>query len=661
MLDAVVRLAQAIVLTSTLLFAGLDVARAEEAPADEIEGIAAGLDLEPFVDGLVESAMRADRIAGVGIAIVRHGEVLVLKGYGQARDDGTPVNPETTLFRIASISKTFTWIGLMQLVESGRVDLEKPVNAYLPTSIRIPDDGFEEPILVRHLLTHSAGFEDLVAGHLFVADADRALPLTDALRRYRPKRVRRPGAGAVYSNYGVALAGALVQHVAGESFEAYIERSVLTPLGLQDTTFREPYSGALAQSRGLPSPMSPALAPDVSQGFRWIGGRHAAQPFEHVVQFAPAGAVSATPADMARYLNALSAGLPQVLQPQTAAAFSSPDPLFANAPGVNGLAHGFLQYRTPGGWRGFGHGGNTLWFHSNLVVYPDLGLGVFVTTNSERGVTLSEILPVAVADRLGGAPAIPRDHVEPALPLRKFAGAYMSERRSYSNAERAFCLVQCVFEVTASDGGLVVSTVSGSYRFVPDGVETVARDARIHRFRNVTTGGIAAFEEQGGQIVRVHSSSGVLRADRISAFAGPQGFAVVVGFGAIAALMAFLSGLSRVFSRTQPTPAARLAGIVLPAAGAAYLFALIAFASYFAAAGENAWTVFADWPGAMRPGAWGAAVGAGLTAFAALSAGIAWFSSDWSAWRRARILATLIALGGLGFMLNAWNLVGPRF
>src|SRR5690606_36509414 len=97
-----------------------------------------------------------------------------------------------TLFRIASISKTFTYLLGLQLVDDGRLDLDTPVNDYLPDALKLPDEGWPT-VLVRHLFTHTAGFEDSAMGHLFVDRAERVLTTTEYLQRHRPKRVRAPG------------------------------------------------------------------------------------------------------------------------------------------------------------------------------------------------------------------------------------------------------------------------------------------------------------------------------------------------------------------------------------------------------------------------------------------------------------------------------------
>ncbi|KAF0186567.1 MAG: beta-lactamase class C [Caulobacteraceae bacterium] len=654
-------------LGAALVLAGFHasaVAQAPEPTATTKAVAEAPADLEPFVDGVVQTAMRAERIAGVGVVVVRDGRVVLLKGYGVADENGRRVDPERTLFRIASISKTFTWIALMQLVEAGKVDLEKPANDYLPAQLRIPDEGFAQPVLVRHLMTHSAGFEDIVAGHLFIPDPALGLPLIDALARHRPHRVRPPGAASVYSNYGTALAGAIVQNVSGQPFEDRIETRILTPLGLQSTTFREPYPLALVQGRGLPSPMSPALAADVSEGFRWSGGAFMKQPFEYVVQFAPAGAGSTTPADMGRYLIALMSGGQGVLRPETVALFARETPLFANAPGVNGVAYGMLQSHSRGGWRGWGHGGDTLRFHSELAIYPDLRLGVFVATNTTTGGKLRDFLPGAIADRIGGAnvAATPAPATRKTRPeaLHRFAGSYFVDRRAYTSAERAFCLINCTVGVSVADNGeLVLENGAGAARLSPlDAVEQ--NGAIVHRFRNTDTGETVAFVEQDGRITRYLSAGGVNRATRVSLFAAPDGFFAILLLGLLASLAAVISGISRLLAPTQPRARARLVGVLMPATGAAWLIALTFYGLYFQRAAQDEWVVFADWPGEFAIGAWTGAAAAVLTALSALAVAFAWLKANWSVWRRTRIVATLMALIALGVMLNAWNMIGPR-
>jgi CubicO group peptidase (beta-lactamase class C family) len=127
------------------------------------------------------------------------------------------VDPDRTLFRIGSISKTFTWVLLMKEVEARRIRLDRPINLYLPEKVRLP--GASREVMVRHLMDHSAGFEDRALGQLFENEAGRVRPLDLYLRQERPDQVRPAGQVASYSNYGASLAGEAVAFVSGKTFE----------------------------------------------------------------------------------------------------------------------------------------------------------------------------------------------------------------------------------------------------------------------------------------------------------------------------------------------------------------------------------------------------------------------------------------------------------
>ena len=184
-------------------------------------------ELEAYVDGVVKDAMDREHIAGVTVAVIQNGQVVLKKGYGFASlTPARTVNPDTTLFRIGSISKTFTWIALMKEIEADRIRINQPVNLYLPEPLQIRDQGFRTPIRVRHLMAHTAGFEDRALGHLFEKSAGRERSLAEYLRQERPRRIHAPGETPSYSNYGAGLAGQAVSYVAGKPFERLIEEEI---------------------------------------------------------------------------------------------------------------------------------------------------------------------------------------------------------------------------------------------------------------------------------------------------------------------------------------------------------------------------------------------------------------------------------------------------
>ena len=123
----------------------------EQGPTDPAE-------LEAFLDELLAKDMEEYHIAGAAVSVVKDGKLFFAKGYGYADlEKGIPVDPEQTIFRIGSIGKMFTWTAVMQLVEQGKLDLDADVNTYL--DFRIPDT-YPQPITLKHLMTHTSGFED---------------------------------------------------------------------------------------------------------------------------------------------------------------------------------------------------------------------------------------------------------------------------------------------------------------------------------------------------------------------------------------------------------------------------------------------------------------------------------------------------------------------
>src|SRR5256712_12820324 len=239
-------------------------------------------DFETFLDALIPSQLQNRDIAGAVVSVVKDGQILFAKGYGYADFAAKkPVLADQTLFRPGSISKLFTATAVMQLVEQGKLDLDRDVNEYLDFAI---PKTYPEPVTLRRLLTHTAGFEETLK-NLFVAHESDLKPLRTYLVNQMPPRIFPTGKVVSYSNYGFTLAGYIVEHVSGEKFARYIDNHILKPLRMTNSTFDQP----------LPV----ALTPQMSQGY--LAAAKKPRDFEFV-QAAPAGALSATPADMTRFM-----------------------------------------------------------------------------------------------------------------------------------------------------------------------------------------------------------------------------------------------------------------------------------------------------------------------------------------------------------------------
>ena len=479
--------AMAVVAAVALLFCHAAGAQSEPAspPLDAANA-------EAFADGAVKAAMIKDHIAGVSVAIIRGHDNLLAKGYALAAPGRTA--DADTLFRVGSISKTGTWIALMQLVEQGRLSLDDPINAHLPKGLQIPDEGFQEPIRIRNLMSHNAGFEDVVFGQLFVFDPGKLLSQDAYLSHARAHRVRPPGELAVYSNYGAGLAGSIVAHDTGEDWPTYAEQHILRPLGMTTATYRDPSSAHPARAHGLAGPMPPDVAARVTQGWKFENGRLVRVPYEYVSQIASAGALSMSARDAAHYMLALLN--PELLEQagvlKRATFQTMQQPLFANYSGLEAIHHGFLMGDLGGeGRSAFGHDGGLVSHFSRLEVSPGLDAGVFVSVNTqgEAGAFPGIFAHAFFQEFFPLAKQPPESTPGDANAMaQRYAGAYRSMRRAHFRTEAGFESLLVASVTALPDGDLLVGSVIGpSARLHPLGggiYRVVGSDGREWRSPN---------------------------------------------------------------------------------------------------------------------------------------------------------------------------------
>ena len=415
-------------------------------------------DVEAFLDGLVPAQLGPADIGGAVVVVVKDGKILFGKGYGFADvEKRVPVDWKTTLFRPGSISKLFTWTAVMQLVEQGKLDLDKDVNTYL--DFKVPE-AFGKPITLRDIMTHTSGYEDY-AKDLIVGDPKMLVPLGDHLKTHQPQRIFPPGSTPAYSNYATAVAGYIVERVSGKPFANYVEEFILGPLGMKQASFQQP----------LPA----ALEPDMSKGYKIASEK--AKPFEIVVP-APAGALSASGDAMARFMLAhLQDGSyegARILSPETAKLMHARQR--GKSDQTDGMALGFYE-ESRNGHRIIGHGGDTNWFHSDLHLIPDANVGFFVSYNSGGNGKGSgrTLLWEQFLDRYfpWTPPAAPRvaDAKEQA---RKVAGNYLVSRRSDSKFLRLLYLLEQtkVYPSPTDEGAVEISALTG-YNGKPKSFEPI--------------------------------------------------------------------------------------------------------------------------------------------------------------------------------------------
>jgi CubicO group peptidase (beta-lactamase class C family) len=320
-------------------------------------------DVHAFLDGFVPMQLEREDIAGAVVLVVKDGAILFAKGYGYSDvEKKSPVTVDATLFRPGSISKLFTWTAVMQLVEQGKLDLDRDVNEYL--DFKIPAK-FGKPITLRNIMTHTPGFEEQIKD-LITEEAAPSATLKQHLVTHIPERIFPPGTTPAYSNYGASIAGYIVERVSGRPFNDYVAENIFKPLGMARSTFAQP----------LPSELKPLM----SNGYKLGSGK--SKPFE-IIEEAPAGALAATAADISRFMIAHlqngKLGSAQILRPETVTLMHSRQ--FGLNPALNGMCLGFYE-ESRNGHRVIGHGGDTVYFHSDLHLMLENGIGFFVSYNS---------------------------------------------------------------------------------------------------------------------------------------------------------------------------------------------------------------------------------------------------------------------------------------
>jgi len=322
-------------------------------------------ELEKFVDSIFAEEMEKQHIPGAVFIFVKDGKVFFSKGYGFANlSSQQRVSAEQTLFRIGSISKVFTAMAVAQLADRKRINLNTDVNRYL-TKLKVVET-FPEPVTAEHLITHTAGFDEIRPGTQG-PNAASVLPLADFLRP-RLMRIRPPGEVIAYSTYGITLAGLLIEDVSKMPFESYLAKNIWKPLDMNKTNLSVPAS----------------LQDDLAVGYEYVNSVNQPQAYEWY-HTTPASSINSTGMDMARFMimnlqngrygkaRIMSEGAARDLHAQHA----------SGHPDMPGVAYGFFEddYQ---GLRILEHGGNMAGFSSQMVLLPELNAGFFMVNHHEN-------------------------------------------------------------------------------------------------------------------------------------------------------------------------------------------------------------------------------------------------------------------------------------
>jgi CubicO group peptidase (beta-lactamase class C family) len=618
------------------------------------QGLTDAAELETFLDELIGNEMEENHIAGAAVSVVKDGQLFFAKGYGYADlEKGIPVDPEQTIFRIGSVGKVFTWTAVMQLVEQGKLDLDADINTYL--DFKVPDT-YPQPITLKHLMTHTSGFEDRWFGSA-VTEASDLMPVREFLVSPIWARISPPGF-AGYSNYNAMLAGYIVSRVSGQPYEQYIQEHILDPLGMVHSTVR--------------SPIPPVLRPQVSVGYRYADGELQVFP-DYLPQPAglPSGFHMASVTDMARFMIAhlqsgrySDADIPEgrILQEATAQQMHST--LFTPDPRLMGTAYGFFDWSDNGQYT-LGHTGYMPPMNSVLLLLPDQNLGVFVVYNSDGGGNLTTQhsgFQRAFFDHYYSAPEV--EPIQPPTDFSERAGRFVG---SYNTINAFTTLVKIGglfglgYPVEISDPG------DGTLLFSLSGLEWRFVEVEPLYFRQVDGPLHIAFrEDDQGRITHLFTDMIPQYAEVKLAWYETNSFNMILALSCVLIFLSMIPVATILLIRNRrrsgdqkPTPrGARLALWIILVISVLNLLFLVGMQLGIQQSTIN---ILLGLPLFLKIVLGLGVLSAVLTIGALVYTVLAWKDSYWGiAGRAYYTLATFAAIAFVWFM-NYWNLLGWRY
>jgi len=600
------------------------------------------VNMEAFLDDLLGKEMEEYHIPGAAVSVVKDGKLFFAKGYGYADiEKGIPVDPEQTIFSVGSISKTFTWTAVMQLVEQGKLDLLADVNTYL--DFRIPDT-YPGSITLKHLMTHTSGFEQRLLGS-FVSDPNDLMPV----------RVRPPGVAAGYSNYNAMLAGYIVARVSGQPYDQYIQEHIFDPLGMVHSTAQWP--------------IPPDLRPLASAGYSYANGAFQAFP-DYLGQPGgqPSGSVQASATDMARFMIAhlengrySDANIPEARILKESTIHQMHGTLYTPDPRLLGMAYGFSDY-SDNNQRTLGHSGYLPPMRSELMLLPDQNLGVFVVYNRNISILTYQHFGFQMSFFDHYYPASATESTRPpsdfAERAGRFVGSYGAAGGSDTTLLKTMKLSNALKISDSGDGVLLFTYLGREWRFVEEEPLYFRQvDGPFH---------IAFREDDRGNITYMFFDLIPFEAFVKLDWYETPGFHMALALGCVLIFLSMIPvGVIRFIrdrrlngDRKPASRGARVAYWIILGISVLNLLFLIGTALSVPEIMQN---ILLDPPLIMKTvlglGVLSAALTAGLLVYTVL----AWKNNYWNVAFRAYYTLMTVAAVAFVWFLNYWNLLGWRY
>jgi len=389
--------------------------------------------LNTWIDNWNAENQSSNSALGLSIAIVSEGKVLASKGYGFTDNNKLKAVAADSVFRIASVSKVFVGIAVAQLVEQGVVQLDVDIKHYLPNlSIRNP---FNTPITLRHLLSHTAGF-DQQFWHDLTLDPNELQPLGEHLTEMLPPVIREPGTMNAYSNYGYALAGYLVEKVSGKPFANYVRENIIDPLKMRNSDYY----------------LNQRTADKLVTGYK----EEQEKPYTYVHRYPPTSMMTSAN-DMSHFIQAIvNKGKYKdnnIFGDQAYQLITQS--LYTVDTTMPGMTSGFMQWNR---WdhKIIWHDGQHPGFSAELMLFPELKGGFFIGVNSQSS-SLARELKYALLNRYYQPSKLKKIHG----PFKKLTdhsalvGEYIHSRRGHNNIAKFYKLLFPGKKITLNDNGTI--------------------------------------------------------------------------------------------------------------------------------------------------------------------------------------------------------------
>lgn len=446
-----IRILAASALTASLLAYPADIfADTAKTPTGQTETqrtgtpILSAKEVKAFTDAYFAKPKVSDMLAGALVVIVKDDKVLLNTGFGYANlETKNKIDPDRTLFRMASISKSITATAIMQLVEEGKIDLKQDITTYMPDINIVNNTG--KPVTVEHLLTHTTGFDYTDSDSVppqFIKNGE--VSLADFIQANTPKVVRLPGEVYRYDNLASSMQGYIVERVSGQPFEDYVNTHIFEPLQMKRATFR----------------MDKDIITNLATGYNL--NREPIQPYPNMPTIAPEGGMFATGTDMANFiithLNKGEFGASRILKEETVRLMHQ---THVDAAGIPLMSYGFESFlhKSHNGQTVIGKGGDLNGYHSWLWLLPDQNMGGMIVVNSDASIPIREDFFTAFMNHFYPEQQIQKnDYSLNQEHLNSFEGFYRSLRTPLITTQ-----------VKAIPGGLSVLDVQGEHKLTPVG------------------------------------------------------------------------------------------------------------------------------------------------------------------------------------------------